>query len=643
MKKLFTLVFLVLVSFAHAQTYKSIVCDSLTREPLPSASIRVKGTNIGTTTNTDGKFNLTTKKGILIISYIGYLSKSIPTNALPDTILLAENNLLNEIVIMPDSALRVLLKNAYKNISKNYAQKPTFLTGFYREINESVDSSRFNYFSESVLKAYKPPYTVAGSGHQGQVKVLKTRKVIHPSYERNGAKFYGGPYLMIRGDDVLRRSNFINPKDYRKFSYELEKITSYEGKPVYVVAFENRDSVYNGKIYIDKTDLAFIKIETYRKLDKKEKGITRLDVAETLIYDKKDSLWYLKYYKVLGKFKSSKEHFNLSAEYVTTNISDDSVKTFTYDEEFNYLDIIARTDSKISDDFFQEYSSVLSQTESLKKQIDIAFPTNVIDSLRAKEPSTPEQINKAPVLQISKSERMLYKILNMLQYNLTLTYFPVESLGSNFAVGVNDVFSSPLKYSKTTKMVDVPLVFGVNFGVKFNKRWALVYQIGDSFGRQENVNLNKADVGISYRFLINRGRKPIFVEPNIKYSNLRYGIQFGTIDNPQRNILIDGEKFNSKKLASGIYQRTEGIKLGVSTNIYSRKSMKILLNLDYMMPISTQKPYFELKEKGFWQFSPKKVRFDLNDSRLTILPQTELALPKLSNNFWVGLSLRLGL
>ena len=94
---------------------------------------------------------------------------------------------------------------------------PTYLTGFYQEINESVDSSRFNYFSESMIKVYKPPYTLAGAEHKGKVQVLKTRKVIHPSYEKNGIRFYGGPYSPIDDDDVLKRSSFIDPKYYKKY------------------------------------------------------------------------------------------------------------------------------------------------------------------------------------------------------------------------------------------------------------------------------------------------------------------------------------------------------------------------------------------------------------------------------------------
>jgi hypothetical protein len=67
MKK-YLFIFFIITLKSQAQTYKSVVCDSLTKQALPSASIRVKDTNLGTTTNTDGKFSLSVKKGIIVVS-----------------------------------------------------------------------------------------------------------------------------------------------------------------------------------------------------------------------------------------------------------------------------------------------------------------------------------------------------------------------------------------------------------------------------------------------------------------------------------------------------------------------------------------------------------------------------------------------
>lgn len=628
---------------SHTQTFRAVVCDSFTKQPLPSASIRVKDTNLGTTTNNDGKFSLSGKKGTFVISYIGYLSKNIASNTLPDTVFLSEDNQLNEVVIMPDSALRVLLKNAYNNIAENYPQKATYLTGFYREVNESIDSSRFNYFSESVLKTYKPPYTVAGSDHQGQVKVLKTRKVIHPNYEKKGTRFYGGPYSMIYGDNVLKRSNIINPKSYRKFNYELEKITSYEGKPVYIVAFESRDSVYNGKIYIDKTDLAYLKIETFRQLDRKELKFTRLDYSETIIFNKKDDLWYLKYYKGVGNHKSEKERFSLTAEYVTTAVDSDSVKAFSYDKQFDYVDVISRYESNISDDFFNEYNSVIDQTQDLKKQIDLAFKTTVMDSLKRVSQSQSIDSTKTET-KLSQPSKINYyrKILSNLKTDWGVSYCPIQSFDASHDLNLGNIFPNNLNLTSKTSANNLPFILAANWLYKLNRHWLITYYGGRSLRRAETY-INRNDIGLTYRLVLNPARKPIIVEPSIKYANTEYGVDFGKIDNAKDGIVVDSKKLKSKSISTIIYQKTEGIKLGVSTSIYSRKSSKLFFSVDYMLPQNTTKPFLKLKETGFFEWFPNTANIRLDDTRLDIANKSNSALPQINGSLWFGLSYRFGL
>ena len=59
------------------------VIDASTKESLPNAPISIKGLSTGTTTGLDGTFKITIPKGssILVISYVGYVSKEIQVNA----------------------------------------------------------------------------------------------------------------------------------------------------------------------------------------------------------------------------------------------------------------------------------------------------------------------------------------------------------------------------------------------------------------------------------------------------------------------------------------------------------------------------------------------------------------------------------
>lgn len=71
-----TLFLLLLISIPLSAQYvvQGVVTDSLTKEPLPYASVRLKDTTEGTTTGSDGRFYFKTNRSeaILVISVIGY-------------------------------------------------------------------------------------------------------------------------------------------------------------------------------------------------------------------------------------------------------------------------------------------------------------------------------------------------------------------------------------------------------------------------------------------------------------------------------------------------------------------------------------------------------------------------------------------
>ena len=89
-----TLLFAVTQLFAQNITGK--VTDQ-SGEALIGATIVEKGTNNGTTTNTEGKFQIKVSdlSAIFQISYIGYKSKEVKGSDLSTTIVLEEGNLLD--------------------------------------------------------------------------------------------------------------------------------------------------------------------------------------------------------------------------------------------------------------------------------------------------------------------------------------------------------------------------------------------------------------------------------------------------------------------------------------------------------------------------------------------------------------------
>src|SRR5437588_12838321 len=78
------------------------VIGSDDKQPIPAATVKIKGTNVGIVTDVNGNFTLSAKVGdVLVISYIGYQTKSVSVTgpSLGTITLDATNSTLNEVVI----------------------------------------------------------------------------------------------------------------------------------------------------------------------------------------------------------------------------------------------------------------------------------------------------------------------------------------------------------------------------------------------------------------------------------------------------------------------------------------------------------------------------------------------------------------
>ena len=75
---LFVALFFVTATVLGQTKITGTVVDE-TNQPLPGASVLVKGTKNGTSTDFDGKFILNAKadSGVIVVSFIGYSSKEV--------------------------------------------------------------------------------------------------------------------------------------------------------------------------------------------------------------------------------------------------------------------------------------------------------------------------------------------------------------------------------------------------------------------------------------------------------------------------------------------------------------------------------------------------------------------------------------
>ncbi len=92
------------VLFAQTRTITGTVTDESTSESMPGATIMVKGTTKGTTTDMDGNFSLllNANETTLVVSFVGYETKevSVGTSAIINVALVPSKTSLQEVVVV---------------------------------------------------------------------------------------------------------------------------------------------------------------------------------------------------------------------------------------------------------------------------------------------------------------------------------------------------------------------------------------------------------------------------------------------------------------------------------------------------------------------------------------------------------------
>ena len=95
------LAFVVQIAFAQTKSVSGLVSDQ-DGLPLPGATVLVKGTNNGTTSDFDGNYTISAKQGdVLVFSFVGYVNKEVSVGASDqiNVILSGDAQQLEEVVV----------------------------------------------------------------------------------------------------------------------------------------------------------------------------------------------------------------------------------------------------------------------------------------------------------------------------------------------------------------------------------------------------------------------------------------------------------------------------------------------------------------------------------------------------------------
>lgn len=87
-----------MTTFVFAQQSGMVVDQN--NEPLPGASVVIKGTTTGTTTDFDGKFSINVSQGgVLVVSYVGFSTSEVTFDGGDLTVVLNEGEALDEVLV----------------------------------------------------------------------------------------------------------------------------------------------------------------------------------------------------------------------------------------------------------------------------------------------------------------------------------------------------------------------------------------------------------------------------------------------------------------------------------------------------------------------------------------------------------------
>lgn len=318
MRVILFIYFFILANILLAQdsfiTISGVVTDIEDQTPLPFASIGLKGTSLGTITNTQGEFDFhipdSRKDGILVISMLGYkdFSRSVknldPVN-LNNFSLSKEATMLREVVILDSLTGGEILQIALNSIEKNYPMKPYSMDGFYRDLKK-VDGIYISIL-EAALNIYDKDYSSPRNPLKlrERVSLVEVRKSLNYEFEYN--KYFDQYNLLeelLLENNIKYRSFTDNPLFFQNIF--REGINIMGGRTLYELNLRG-DNGYFLILFIDTETYGIHKMiyrngdgtTALQEINRSGKRVEKIMKMEKVIEFKEfDGKLYLKYLKV---------------------------------------------------------------------------------------------------------------------------------------------------------------------------------------------------------------------------------------------------------------------------------------------------------------------------------------------------------
>jgi hypothetical protein len=308
----FILLLCAFTAWSQKVTLSGKVVDKDTGEPLPYASIVLKGKAVGTVANHEGSFDFhfpaENRVDIIVISMLGYENYEAPAWSLLDgeikSIPLTKAiTLLGEVVVMDSLSGGEIFRVAMTRIDQNYPMEPFLMDGFYRDIKKVGDT--YIGLLEAAVKIYDDNYAEPRNKEKlrERVKLVEVRKSL--GYE-NKFNIYFSQQNML--EDLLLHNNVryrqIDTDEEFINTIQREPDSKYNGHDIYVLSY-NHD--FQLKVFIDKADFSIVHLEFEKKdngenLARKKNLVSRfIGYRKTIDFRRYAGKMYLNYITVTSQ------------------------------------------------------------------------------------------------------------------------------------------------------------------------------------------------------------------------------------------------------------------------------------------------------------------------------------------------------
>jgi hypothetical protein len=309
MRDLLLICSLLLVFSAQAQkiTLSATVQDNQSQEPLPYASVGIKGKSIGTITNLQGQFDFhfpsEFRNDILVISMLGYQDFEAPIWSLLDSKITVipmtrSTTVLKEVEVRDSLSGGEILQLALAKIEHNFPMNPFLLKGFYRDVKKV--GGTYIALLEAAVEIYDDNYSEPRNKTKlrERVKLLEVRKSV--GYDNKFTAYFGQKNLL---EDLLLHNNIryrqidLNSDLFNNTKREHD--SHYNGRETFVIS---NNVGFNLKMYIDKTDysISHLQFEISGDNDERKKNLVSKFVSYKKVIDFKrfNDKMYLNYISI---------------------------------------------------------------------------------------------------------------------------------------------------------------------------------------------------------------------------------------------------------------------------------------------------------------------------------------------------------